>query len=306
MTDVELEVTDSFERIFPDPIVTEDWDDVLSRAGSRSMRVLRLLRKRPGRSALAFAALAGAAATALFVSSPWKTSPPGFLERAQAALTPPEGSILHITWELTRTSEEYKCTITAGANEIWADQTTPYRYRLIDHNSPQSGLLEPVDRREIACSRGTPTEIGGTIGGESLRFVPPHTLTVDGNGIVGPPERFAAWDRVTALREALADGSAHVEGGTKLDGRIVERISVDPSCPDPPCSGLPDYWYVDPETFLPVKFEWPSGFHIRPPEGPDLHFDIVGRFLTYEYLPRTAANIALTDIRAQHPDATGP
>jgi hypothetical protein len=25
-----------------------------------------------------------------------------------------------------------------------------------------------------------------------------------------------------------------------------------------------------------------------------------------EYLPRTVANLALTDIRAQHPDATGP
>ncbi len=32
---------------------------------------------------------------------------------------------------------------------------------------------------------------------------------------------------------------------------------------------------------------------------------MVTRFLTYEpLLPRTAANLALTDIRAQHPDAT--
>ena len=37
-----------------------------------------------------------------------------------------------------------------------------------------------------------------------------------------------------------------------------------------------------------------------------LRFDIVQRCLTYEYLPRTAAKVALTDIRAQHPDATGP
>ena len=33
-------------------------------------------------------------------------------------------------------------------------------------------------------------------------------------------------------------------------------------------------------------------------------FDVVGRYLTYEYLPRTEANLALTDIRAQHPGAT--
>ena len=34
MTDVELEVTDSFERVFPVPVVNADWDDVLDRAGA--------------------------------------------------------------------------------------------------------------------------------------------------------------------------------------------------------------------------------------------------------------------------------
>jgi hypothetical protein len=33
---------------------------------------------------------------------------------------------------------------------------------------------------------------------------------------------------------------------------------------------------------------------------------IVARYLTFEYLPRTAANVALTDIVAQHPNAGGP
>ena len=32
----------------------------------------------------------------------------------------------------------------------------------------------------------------------------------------------------------------------------------------------------------------------------------VTRYLTFEYLPRTDANLALTNIRAQHPNATGP
>jgi hypothetical protein len=30
------------------------------------------------------------------------------------------------------------------------------------------------------------------------------------------------------------------------------------------------------------------------------------RYLEVEYQKRTAENLALTDIRAQHPDATGP
>ena len=36
MTDVELEVADSFERVFPVPTVVADWDDVLDRAGATS------------------------------------------------------------------------------------------------------------------------------------------------------------------------------------------------------------------------------------------------------------------------------
>ena len=36
MTYVELEVADSFERVFPIPTVVADWDDVLDRAGGRS------------------------------------------------------------------------------------------------------------------------------------------------------------------------------------------------------------------------------------------------------------------------------
>ena len=36
MTDVELDVADSFERVFPVPTVVANWDDVLDRAGARS------------------------------------------------------------------------------------------------------------------------------------------------------------------------------------------------------------------------------------------------------------------------------
>ena len=38
MTDVELEVANSFERVFPVPVVDADWDDVLSRSGAHQGR----------------------------------------------------------------------------------------------------------------------------------------------------------------------------------------------------------------------------------------------------------------------------
>ena len=94
-------------------------------AGNRRLRVsfsrnrLALTRRR-----------AVVAAAALFVSAPWKTSP-GFLERVQAAVTPPPGSILHMKWELTSTSSDLACTVTHGPNEIWIDQTPPHRYRVL-------------------------------------------------------------------------------------------------------------------------------------------------------------------------------
>jgi hypothetical protein len=53
--------------------------------------------------------------------------------------------------------------------------------------------------------------------------------------------------------------------------------------------------YVDPETFYPVE--------IRGPAGLGKPVWLASRYLTFEYLPRTAANLALTDIEAQHPEA---
>ena len=62
---------------------------------------------------------------------------------------------------------------------------------------------------------------------------------------------------------------------------------------------------MDPKTFLPVQWETPSGYTFGNPfTGEYLRFDIVWRYSAIEYLPRTEVNLALTDIRAQHPDAT--
>ena len=61
---------------------------------------------------------------------------------------------------------------------------------------------------------------------------------------------------------------------------------------------------MDSETFLPVQWVSPAGFlYGDPVTGEYFRYDVVWRFHAIEYLPRTPANVALTDIRAQHPDA---
>lgn len=278
---------------------------------------LRFLAKRPGYSALTLGALAVAIAAALFVSAPWHDSP-GFLERAQAALTPPEESILHMKWEVISTSMDPACTVERGPNEVWIDQTPPHRYRALLTDLPP--IPPPPYSPPPACSRGESFEVGGTLGNsfdmqDRVRFVPPITLEyeplrfwVRANDPLAIPTGgampAALW-APTLLREAIAAGNAHDEGETQLDGRTLRRIRVEPSaaCPHPGCQREPSYVYVDPKTFYPVQAEGPHVIlpllgtsHVVP-----LH--VVDRYLTFEYLPRTDANLALTDIRAQHPDA---
>jgi hypothetical protein len=202
----------------------------------RFARVLRAVRRRPGRTTLAFAAVAGAAAAALFVSSPWQT-PPGFLERAQAALTSTEPSILHMKWD-TWAGTVADCS----PEEIWLDQQPPsYRYRfLVD----EPRYFFDAGARKAVCIGEPPIEFGGTqTTFDTLEFRPPNMLV--------PVDLKAMFpvDPVANLREAIGAGRAHDEGTTGLDGRTVRRIRTDPlpSCPNfaPGCPRRPSYVYVD-------------------------------------------------------------
>jgi hypothetical protein len=250
-------------------------------------RVLRAVRRRPGRTTLAFAAVAGAAAAALFVSSPWK-APPGFLEQVQAAITPRPGTVLH--FKLVMTENRLACKVTHPPSEMWVELTPPYNWRAVD-----------IKQTDI-CKAGLPVEIGGqTTSRTVLGFLPPNTLAIRRDFANEPG---SDPDPAASLRQAIEDGTAHVEGGTVLDGRTVERIRIDCNDPKYPICG-PRYAYVDPETFLPVRTL--AGPGLRPGPGASCTAECyVQDFVTYEYLPGTPANRALADIRAQHPDATGP
>jgi hypothetical protein len=260
---------------------------------------------------LAFAAaLVVAGATALFLA-PWASSP-GFLERAQAALTPSAGTILHYKWQETRSSTQFSCTVTERPSEIWIDQTYPRKYRALFGHEPATSEEQFVvlvghgpamsDARKQMCSRGRPAEIGGDLTERpTLMFFPPDWLSY------APLQYRTPYDPAGDLREAISAGRAHHDGQTTLAGRTVERIRIDPPsrCPVASCRE-PSYAYVDPETYDLVQTESPYGVYVRGPGRRSWQFKIVARYLMFEYLPRTAANVALTDIVAQHPNAGGP
>ena len=272
----------------------KDLKHELLAAAERQQRQVLDVRRGPSRAywarkrlALTAAAVAVVAVAALLFAAPWSSSP-GFLERAEAALTPPAGTVLHIKWVEARSSEDASCTVTFAPSEAWFDQDPPHKGRGI-----VTFLPDPTD--PSPCKSGPPVEGGFTRDTkESFIFVPPNTLQPIRGGYLGPI------DPVTALREALRDGGARKEGTRELDGRKVVRIRVD----NPrPCSNFlaecdPVDWYVDPENFYPVQVVDPNGVALG-----GVRFRSVLHYLTYEYLPGTAENRKLADIRARHPDA---
>ena len=109
---------------------------------------------RPGLSAprvrwlLASVTLAVGATAALFITTPWNSSS-SFLEKAEAALAPRAGMILHQKWEITIISADLRCTVRHHPNEIWVDETPPYHFRVYLDN-PALPLATP---RRVVCSK---------------------------------------------------------------------------------------------------------------------------------------------------------
>ena len=244
---------------------------------------------------LAAATVGIAAAASLLSIAPWSASP-SFVERAEAALRPPAGTVLHQKWIVTTTSHAFGCTVRHRPNESWLDQAPPHRYRLLLNVPPPPA----TSRLALACGNPKGPELGGTLDSRTaLGFVPPNTLLPRSR--IGLPI-----DPVADLRQRLAAGTAHEVGRTTWQGRTVERIRLDrePGCASRGCPWAPFLnWYVDPDTLQPVGMQGIGG--IGEP-GRSIRLRVVVHFVAYEYLPRTAENLALTDIRAQHPIATTP
>jgi hypothetical protein len=181
---------------------------------------------------------------------------------------------------------------------------------------PYTGATYVLRRVQRAIT-GQPFELGGTVeaprgpthpGGlrPTLTFLPSNELlrarlwVALGPSLPGPHDQIIenGTDPVGVLRAAIAEGRARVAGSTQLDGRTVQRIDIHlpqqrpadapPLPPGHPVIHAEAFAYVQPKTFHPVEIVYGAQTY---------------RFLAYDYLPATTANLALTDIRAQHPRA---
>jgi hypothetical protein len=177
----------------------------------------------------------------------------------------------------------------------------------------ENRLLDYLQRR----LSGGPLEIGGAVEPPGASAHPggiPKTLTFIGDDrflsarlkvtlgptLPGPHDQIIedGADPVAALRQAIEEHRAHQAGTTTVDGRRVLRIVLDlpdrlPADAPPFPRGAPivrvaAFAFVEPGSFHPVEIDYGGAVY---------------RFLAYDYLPATAGNLALADIRARHPRA---
>jgi hypothetical protein len=220
---------------------------------------------RRGRLVLRVAAVgAVAAAVALGVLSVLPGSGPSAVERAQAALTPSAGTILHTVVITTGSA-----TNRAQRTETWQLNAPPYDQRQVG--------MRGAWPLESATSNGRPEVYYGRL--DTIYTVPPGTELPPPR-----PPKDGAQRILDVMRNHLASGKVREER-LIVDGRDVIRF-------------VSSVWkgmiLVDADTYEPIEWRMVSDEGIQE----------TNRFQTYELLPATKANLALLSLRAQHPGAT--
>lgn len=205
-----------------------------------------------------------AAAVAFGALSLLPGSGPSAVARAAAALELADGTILH-TVVVTSSTSPGGGTST-GRSESWRQQSPPYDER---------GVTEG---RETATADGRPEA-----------YLPSeNTLHVMRPGAELPPSRGSAGTGDRLLDDIggfLASGRARTDGTVTVNGREAVRIVF---------AGSPSVYLVDAHTYEPIELR-------------DVGDDgtvVTSRYVTYESIPATPANLALLSLRKQHPGAT--
>jgi hypothetical protein len=160
-------------------------------------------------------------------------------------------------------------------------------------------------------------ETGGTLSAHRtltlLRYDPTRNLLHDTPA--APSIGYLAYDPLATIRDALNAGTAHVESRGTLDGKPVITIDV----PIHDVLGTPGTatYIVDANTYRPIRMIihhvrgllLPLGLSLPlvptfdTPGSPFAPIETVITFTAYTYLPATAHNLALANIRALHPTA---
>jgi hypothetical protein len=282
MTETDERVRELLDALEPRRTESADWEGVLARLERRR-------RIRIQRPALLVAAVGVSAAIALTVTAPWRGAPT-ILERAGAAIRSPSAAeVLYMRFEDKRSG----CcrVLSAGEVRLWVEGSAPRHFRAVFPG----------------FSAGSPlAEGGGTLDPPSA----PALFRYDPQANVLEPLKTrthvstASFDPVAIVREALAAGRARVRGKVMVGGR--QTIRIDLTGRDNSGVVGEAIYYVDAKTYQPVEIDYPRIVELRFPFEPVFGNGIYKerlRFVTFRYLPATAANLRLADIRAMHSTA---
>jgi hypothetical protein len=147
--------------------------------------------------------------------------------------------------------------------ELWSATNDPHRYRVIKFG------------REF-------TRDGASV---STYSAAANTVTET----LAPPEAAAdaSVDIADEMRSLVQSGEARVTGTTTVDRTAVYRLTLGPASSATPAATA----YVNERDYHPVLLDYSAA------GGETI------RYQAFEYLPATAANLALLDVAAQHPTA---
>ena len=276
--------------------------------------------------ALLATTLALSAALALAITAPWQGGP-SILAKASAAISAPAGAQVLYEQMTFRspTIVNYRNPLLRltpmgragnGSFKLWLELSGSERsFRSITHivlPARKGGIPAPTAPWGYGTTRlkaGPHTlEVGGLLG-------PKHVIEADvyqpaGNRIVrythAPTAiRSTSFEPVALIQQALGDKQALLAGPTRLNGQKVERIDL--TIHDVDYGNGSATYYIDARTFRPVEVVFHHAIGVGYPDLPlfqsGVTTNVVFHFVAYRYLPATSANLALTNIHTQHPDA---